>query len=156
MEYKTLEYEASRERSCYTPGRVYLVTQRVSKDSRLIEGDFLLCIRKSGDSHYDFIRIERTGETQDSFNNLPLETLSVYFEVKTKHSAYGGMPEAFPSMTTLPDFVLVHALYSGQLLLPMLEVLNEREVLRLRKIRELDKAKAALMFESEGHLGERK
>ena len=124
--YPELDYELKGERSCYTPGRVYTYI----KDSRgehrgLFDNDLLLCIRKSGDCHYDFLRIVETGSTNyDPEYGRPIYTLHQYFKViDEKFSVYGGMKEAFPNMETLSELDLIHILFTKKLIIPLYNTL---------------------------------
>ena len=101
-----------------------------------VEGDLLLCIMKSGDCYYDFIRIEKTGETQ--YSGVPTYQLHAYFKTLNRISSYGGMEDAFPKMEPLSPTDLVHVLYSEQVLIPLYVTLSEEELNDLLESFELE------------------
>lgn len=134
--YGALDYESPRERSCYTVGRVYQYNSEQPKRG-FINGDLLLCIRKSGDAYYDFVRIEKHTET--SYSGIPTFQLFAYFKLLDKTSEYGGMIEAFPNMETLTELDLVHILYSDQVLIPLFATFTDVEMKEFEKKIELKK-----------------
>ena len=141
--YSELDYKAASERSCYTPGRVYVYGKVVSGSPRGIkEGDLLLCIRKSGDCFYNFIRIQyrtRTGDSKfESLGGIPTYKLWNYYDVLEKFNSYGGMKEAFPNMETLSELDLIHTLYSKQVLIPYLSTMTTKELDEEEKIWEAE------------------
>lgn len=105
--YKELDYENVGEGSSATIGKVY----RVKEDdlrSRLFKGDLLLCLFKSGDCHYDYVRVShRCGNGYDE-----------YFTLHEAHTGYGGtFEDAFPSMRPFNASDLVHVLHKGECLI---------------------------------------
>lgn len=121
-QYSELNYDAPRQHSCYVPGRVYKANDRAAQNRHILNGDLLLCIRKSGDSYYDFIRL--TKETETSYSGIPSYQLHAYFKLSDKVSCYGGLNEAFPEMETISELDMVHALYTEQLLIPLISTLS--------------------------------
>jgi len=113
FEYKELDYVASSQRSCYTPGRVYRFNSGPRRRPRrsirgILNNDLLLCINKSGDCYYNFVRIKH--ETTTKYSGQLTYQLFAYFKVLNKCGLYGGMEEAFPRMETLSPVDLVHIL----------------------------------------------
>jgi len=139
-EYRSLEYDADRQRSCYTVGKVYRYKPMFENDPKrgFVEGDLLLCIMKSGDCCYEFIRIEKTTETQYSGGGAPPYQLHAYFKTLNSITCYGGMEDAFPKMEPLSDTDLVHVLYSEQVLIPLYATLSEKELNDLLETFELE------------------
>lgn len=126
--YRELNYTAPKQRSCYTIGKVYTYVNSNSIENN-IEDDLLLCISKSGDCHYDFVKIEKSSETSfDSGLAKPSYQLFAYFKLKSKVSSYGGMEEAFPKMEALSELDLVHVLYKNEVLIPLFAVLPDKEL----------------------------
>ena len=136
-EYQELNYEAKHNRTCYTVGKVYRYeTRKGFKQRHLDDGDLLLCIMKSGDCHYDFIRIVKTTET--SYSGIPTYQLHAYFKTEEKVSCYGGMEDAFPKMEALTPTDMVHVLYDEQVLIPLYATLSEEKLSDLLETFELE------------------
>tara|TARA_R110000796_G_scaffold252137_1_gene385327 strand:- start:24185 stop:24631 length:447 start_codon:yes stop_codon:yes gene_type:complete len=129
--YGELDYESVSERSCYTVGKVYSYNSGFSIERGLLEGDLLLCIKKSGDGCYDFVRIEKFTETY--YSGIPTFTLYAYFKLRDKFMLYGGHKEAFPNMELLSANDLVHVLYKGEVLIPLFATMTKLEVKILKK-----------------------
>ena len=135
--YRKLDYTASRQRSCYTIGKVYVYNDNNNNNRGFLKNDLLLCIKKCGDCCYDFIRIEKTTETQ--YNGIPSYQLEAYFSLHNKIMCYGGMMEAFPNMEALSKLDLVHVLYSKQVLIPLIVTLSDIDLKILYEKWELQK-----------------
>ena len=129
-QYSELDYVAKGQRSCYTVGKVYRYKNREGFSQRyLVDGDLLLCIMKSGDCHYDFVRVTKTSETP--YTGTPTYQLFAYFDTKEKVSCYGGMEDAFPKMEPLSPTDLVHVLHHGRVLIPLYATLSEDELQKM-------------------------
>lgn len=137
FKYGDLEYISLKQGSCYTVGRVYIVNNVRTPKRGLLEGDLMLCIKKSGDCFYDFVRIEKFTET--SYSGIPTYQLFAYYNILDKTSCYGGMKEAFPKMETLSDSDLVHILFSDQVLIPLVVTLSSKDLLNLELVWGLNK-----------------
>jgi len=124
--YTALDYKSRICRSCYTVGRVYVYNGDKWQKRGFIKNDLLLCIKKSGDCHYGFVRIEKRTET--SYSGVPEYQLFAYYKLFDKISCYGGMKEAFPNMETLSETDLVHVLYNEEVLIPLLATFSKDEL----------------------------
>lgn len=140
--YNELDYKAPGQRSCYVPGRVYIYNNNRGQKRGFVNGDLLLCIRKSGDCFYDFIRIKKQAET--SYSGIPTYQLFAYFELLNKTNEYGGMKEAFPTMETLSKLDLVHALYKKEVLIPLFATFSKTEMENFEKKIRLQKELVSL------------